>query len=349
MVAAVATLEPEVAANIAQAAMFECMSPPGSQGIHSTSALYMRSAIPERSRISPRSTKNGIATRRKLFDVPQAISPMASESGSFEYIAERNRPRTPRPAATGIASARRPIRIASVTRSISGRPFAFGALLKVPDLVLHLRLGRARADQLRHGPQLTRPHEPRGIDEHDDADGEKAEEPGEPEQLRQHRRRLERRLAARARDPRLLDHAPAMPSDQAEEGQEQHEPGEIECEPRPRGKPHIQGIDADMGAVDERGPETPGCADCKRIARKLVRPADRAGEELAHQHVDPDQDRREQHEGASEPEAPLRETAHPRHGSLMGRARGALELPYEVGALSPSDFPTVSFHSLAHS
>jgi hypothetical protein len=84
IVAAVATLEPEVAANIAQAAIFECISPPGSHGTQSTSALYMRSAMPERSRISPSSTKNGIATSRKLFDVPHAISPIASESGSLE-------------------------------------------------------------------------------------------------------------------------------------------------------------------------------------------------------------------------------------------------------------------------
>jgi hypothetical protein len=84
MVAAVATLEPEVAANIAQAAMLECIRPPGSQGTHSTSALYMRSAVPERSRISPSSTKKGIATSRKLFDVAHAISPSASESGSLE-------------------------------------------------------------------------------------------------------------------------------------------------------------------------------------------------------------------------------------------------------------------------
>jgi hypothetical protein len=84
MVAAVATLEPEVAANIAQAAMFECMSPPGSHGTHRTRALYMRSAIPERSRISPSSTKNGMATSRKLFDVAHATSPSASVSGSRE-------------------------------------------------------------------------------------------------------------------------------------------------------------------------------------------------------------------------------------------------------------------------
>ena len=84
IVAAVATLDPEVAANMAQAAMLECIRPPGSHGTQSTSALYMRSAMPERSRISPSSTKNGIATSRKLFEVPQAISPMASDSGSLE-------------------------------------------------------------------------------------------------------------------------------------------------------------------------------------------------------------------------------------------------------------------------
>ena len=84
IVAAVATLDPEVAANIAHAAMLECMSPPGSHGIQSTSAPYMRSAMPERSRISPSRTKNGMATSRKLFDVAQAISPIASESGRRE-------------------------------------------------------------------------------------------------------------------------------------------------------------------------------------------------------------------------------------------------------------------------
>src|SRR5215212_8024041 len=129
----------------------------------------------------------------------------------------------PRPAATGTASARRPIRIASVARSISGRPFAFGALPKIPDLVLDLLLSRARADQLRSGPQLTPRHAPRRIDEDDDADRKKADEPGEPKQLRQDRRRLKRRLAARARGPRLLDNPPAMPSHQAEEDQEQDE------------------------------------------------------------------------------------------------------------------------------
>ena len=59
-------------ANMAQAAMLECIRPPGSHGIQSTSALYIRSAMPERSRISPSRTKNGIATSRKLFDVAQA-------------------------------------------------------------------------------------------------------------------------------------------------------------------------------------------------------------------------------------------------------------------------------------
>jgi hypothetical protein len=84
MVAAVATLEPEVAANIAHAAMFECINPPGSHGIHNTRALYMRSAMPERSSTSPSSTNNGIATSRKLFDVAHAISPSASDNGNLE-------------------------------------------------------------------------------------------------------------------------------------------------------------------------------------------------------------------------------------------------------------------------
>ena len=59
MVAAVATDEPEVAANSAQEPTFECMRPPGSQDSRCASAPYMRSAMPERSRISPISSRPG--------------------------------------------------------------------------------------------------------------------------------------------------------------------------------------------------------------------------------------------------------------------------------------------------
>ena len=53
MVAAVATLDPDTEPNSAQAPMFECIRPPGSQDSHCISAEYMRSAMPLRSRISP--------------------------------------------------------------------------------------------------------------------------------------------------------------------------------------------------------------------------------------------------------------------------------------------------------
>ena len=53
MVAAVATLEPETAENNVQVPILECMRPPGSHDIQCIMAAYMRSAMPERSRISP--------------------------------------------------------------------------------------------------------------------------------------------------------------------------------------------------------------------------------------------------------------------------------------------------------
>ena len=53
MVAAVATLDPDTEPNSAHEPMFECIRPPGSHDSHCTSAAYMRSAIPLRSRISP--------------------------------------------------------------------------------------------------------------------------------------------------------------------------------------------------------------------------------------------------------------------------------------------------------
>src|SRR6266568_1571135 len=312
MVAAVATLEPEVAANIAQAAMLECISPPGSHGIHSTSALYIRSAIPERSRISPSSTKNGMATSRKLLDVPQAISPMANESGSGEYTPESVRPRMPRPAATGTASASRPTRMTMVSPSMSACR-AFLPLLEIADLVLHLLLGRTRADGSCHAVQLAAPAQDQRVDQQQDADRDETQQTGDPEQLRDHDRRLQRRLAVRARGPRLRDDAEAVPGHQPEKSDEQHQRHHVEKKPQLLREQPIERIDADMGAIDQRRTEPPRGADGERVARELVGAADRAGQKFSHQDVDADQDCGQQHQRAAEPEPPKREAAHLPH------------------------------------
>ena len=51
--AAVATLDPDGAPNTAQATIFECIRPPGSQENHCAMALYIFSAMPVRNMISP--------------------------------------------------------------------------------------------------------------------------------------------------------------------------------------------------------------------------------------------------------------------------------------------------------
>ncbi len=71
IVAAVATDEPDVAANSAQQPMFVCSSPPGRRASHADSATYMRSAMPERSSSSPSSTNSGIAVSRFSLPTPQ--------------------------------------------------------------------------------------------------------------------------------------------------------------------------------------------------------------------------------------------------------------------------------------
>ena len=62
MVAAVAALEPEMQANIAQAAMLLWRRPPGSGFNHFASVAYIPSVTPERSRTSPIRMNNGRAT-----------------------------------------------------------------------------------------------------------------------------------------------------------------------------------------------------------------------------------------------------------------------------------------------
>ena len=64
--------------------MFECMSPPGSHDSQCVIAAYMRSAMPERSKISPSKTNSGMAKRMKLVDTDQAVSPIASQIGRNE-------------------------------------------------------------------------------------------------------------------------------------------------------------------------------------------------------------------------------------------------------------------------
>ena len=60
-----------------------------------------------------------------------------------------------------------------------------------------------------------------------------------------------------------------------------------------------------MRPIDQRAAEAPCGPDRERVAGKLIRAADRAVEEFAHEHVDADEQRGEQDQRAAEPQAPL--------------------------------------------
>src|SRR5712692_5067980 len=123
--------------------------------------------------------------------------------------------------------------------------------------------------------------------------------------------------------------------DQAEESDEQRQAGEIEREPQGTRQQHVQGVDADVRAVEQRRAERPGGAERERVARKLVGAADRRVEELAQRDVDADQQRGGEHQRAAEPQAEA--------------GQAARERDQFVGALRPRVLPTVLFHSAAHS
>src|SRR5438477_11596699 len=124
-------------------------------------------------------------------------------------MAESERPRIPRPAATGIASANSPISSARVTPSISATALAFGAFLQVADLVLDLFLGRACADGPRCTSEIATHDHAKGIKEEKNSDDHESQQTDDPQRLRDHGRRFQRRLAARARGPRLRHDAEA--------------------------------------------------------------------------------------------------------------------------------------------
>src|SRR5690606_13413815 len=83
MVAAVATLDPDVAANIAQDAMLLCIRPPGSQLSHLPSALYMSWDMPDMRSSSPMRMNMGTAIRMKSELADQATCPSALISGKM--------------------------------------------------------------------------------------------------------------------------------------------------------------------------------------------------------------------------------------------------------------------------
>src|SRR3981081_267779 len=99
-------------------------------------------------------------------------------------MAESDRPRIPSPAATGIASARRPMRSARVTPSMSATALAFGAFLQVADLVLDLFLGRARADRPRGALQIAPDDHAHRVEQEKHPDDDEAEQADDPERLR---------------------------------------------------------------------------------------------------------------------------------------------------------------------
>jgi hypothetical protein len=80
-VAAVATEEPEVAANRAQVPILVCSKPPGRRPSQTDSASNMRSAMPPRSSNSPSSMNKGTAVITELLSVLQTTPPIMSISG----------------------------------------------------------------------------------------------------------------------------------------------------------------------------------------------------------------------------------------------------------------------------
>src|SRR5882724_4241120 len=106
-------------------------------------------------------------------------------------MAESVRPSTPRPAATGTASASRPMRMRSVMPSTSVAPFAGLTVLQVADLVLDLLLGGAGADQFRDAAQIAGRREPDRLGQKQHADRDERREADDPQRLRDDGRRFQ--------------------------------------------------------------------------------------------------------------------------------------------------------------
>ena len=86
MVAAVATLEPAQAANMAHEAMLLWIRPPGMNTSQRDKTLYIRSATPLRRTNSPIRMNSGMAIRMKLVLPSQALLPMMFHRLGLEIL-----------------------------------------------------------------------------------------------------------------------------------------------------------------------------------------------------------------------------------------------------------------------
>jgi hypothetical protein len=136
MVAQVAALEPDTAANTAQPTTLVCSSRPGRLCIQGARPLNMSCESRVRNRISPIHTKSGSAVSVQLEAEPQMVTAMASPAGRDEKICmaihatpESVRPiHTPLPRMRKSAAIRRPAMAMSLmaqrlrVAALAGRP-----------------------------------------------------------------------------------------------------------------------------------------------------------------------------------------------------------------------------------
>src|SRR3546814_2938994 len=102
----------------------------------------------------------------------------------------------------------------------------------------------------------------------------------------------------------------------------------------------VERIDADIGTAQQGEAERPGGADGEGIARQLVRAAHADEENLAQQDIDRNDEGRDQHQGAAEPDGVA--------GDAVGEAEPAVEQDGH-GGQSRSEEHTSELQSLMRS
>ena len=199
--------------------MLECISPPGSHDSHCTSAAYMRSADAaaqqdlaehdverdgrqdEVAGGRPGELADDAAHRHRGVDLVQDHAGQAHAGG--------DRQSSCRAGTAGRQGRRRRSLLLLLLRARAPRRRSPPRPRPAPTSSRSGRTGRAVA-----GEKASRPRTSSSSDS-----TTKNSQAGEPQALRDHQRRLDRRQRARARHPGLPDDAPGVPGDHAEEAQ----------------------------------------------------------------------------------------------------------------------------------
>ena len=163
------------------------------------------------------------------------------------------------------------------------------------------------------------------------------DEPRHPQRLRIDERGRDGRHRVGVELDRVAEDAVRAPGDEGHDRDEEGKTEHVESRPHPPWEGHVERVDANVGALEERIGEGPRARNSERVAGELVRPSDGESEELPDHDVDPDEERGRDQQAGAEPRSGPGDAVREREQAVhfSGWAQGGLRPDRSRSGRSP--------------